>query len=353
MSVGHHPPLGLIEGFFGPPWSEPDRLAFAPFLQKNNFDFYLYAPKADPFLRKKWQEPWPAGYCEKLKLISRHFRSYGLRFGVGFSPFELHSISPREGRQKLQEKLQLLDDAGIDLLGLFFDDMPVHDGLARLQLEALETVRKATKAKIIFCPTFYSPDPKLEKVFGKRPQKYWDEIKTAPPEIEIAWTGPEVISKEISREHLQEATLLLGRKPFLWDNLFANDGPRNCKFLKICAPQGRTAAALHATNGWAWNPMNQAALSQLVLLASKFALLDRTAPQFALEQSLQESCSPELAAFFSRNRNEMLSQGLDRIEPATKNLWCSELHAWNHPMAREIEQWLKGEFSVGAECLTD
>lgn len=38
--------LGLIEGFFGPPWPESDRLAFAPLLRELGFDFFLYAPKA-------------------------------------------------------------------------------------------------------------------------------------------------------------------------------------------------------------------------------------------------------------------------------------------------------------------
>ena len=45
---------------------EQARLDFAPFLQKNNFSFYLYAPKADPFLRKKWREAWSGEYKAKL-----------------------------------------------------------------------------------------------------------------------------------------------------------------------------------------------------------------------------------------------------------------------------------------------
>ncbi len=348
-----HPPLGLIEGFFGPPWQEKARLAFAPFLQKNEFDFYLYAPKADPHLRKKWREPWTAEYKAKLKSYSQHFRSHQVKFGVGLSPFELHHLKPAEQKSLLKEKLGQLDDAGLDVLGLFFDDMPVHDGLAEAQLEAIEIVRASTKAKIIFCPAFYTPDPILEKVFGKRPENYWRDISKAPKEIEFAWTGPKVISEEISPEHLTETTELLGRKPFLWDNLYANDGPRNCKFLKIRPPKGRTRQALELSAGWAWNPMNQAALSELVLLASKFAVLDRMAPEFALAHALTESSPPDLGSFIKAHKNEMLETGLDKLEPATKAEWRQELKAWDHPLAREIDEWLAGEFNVGAECLTD
>jgi len=282
-----------------------------------------------------------------------HFRAHQVKFGIGLSPFELHKLGGREGKALLQDKLRQLDDLGLDVLGLFFDDMPVHEGLAESQLEAIEIVRSATKAKIIFCPAFYSPDPILEKVFGKRPEKYWEQIKAAPKEIDFAWTGPKVISEEIPVDHLKETAELLGRKPFLWDNLFANDGPRNCKFLKIRPPKGRTTAALHHSAGWAWNPMNQAALSKLVLLASRNAMLNRTAPEFALEEALQTSCPGGLAQFISKNRKEWLESGLDKIQEAQKAEWQAELKTFDHPAALEIGQWLAGGYAVGAECLTD
>jgi hypothetical protein len=352
--LSSHPPLGLIEGFFGPPWPEAERLAFAPFLQQNDFQFYIYAPKAQPFLRKRWQEPWPADFTATLKNLSQHFRSHKVQFGVGLSPFELHKLDPAKGKQELQSKLRQLDEIGLDVLGLFFDDMPVHEGMAAAQLEAIETVRQATKAKIIFCPAFYTPDPILEKVFGRRPEKYWDEIKAAPKEIDFAWTGPKVISEEIPLEHLYETADLLGRRPFLWDNLYANDGPRNCKFLKIRPPISRTRPALEACSGWAWNPMNQAALSRLVMLGARHSVLDRTAPSFALEQAMQESCPPSLANFVSRHRQEMLEKGLDKIEPEKKEEWSRALKEWaDHPVAREIDDWLAEKYVVGNECLTD
>lgn len=353
MTAPAHPTLGLIEGFFGPPWPERERLAMAPFLRDQSFDFYLYAPKADPYLRKKWREPWSPEYKQKLRTYSAHFRQHNVKFGVGLSPFELHKMSPAEAKQSLKEKLGNLEEAGLDVLGLFFDDFPVHEGLAQKQLEAIDIVRSHTSARIIFCPSFYSPDPILEKVFGKRPERYFEEIRTAPKEIEFAWTGPKVIPDEIPPEHLEETAELLGRKPFLWDNLFANDGPRNCKFLKIRPPKSRTAAALHHTSGWAWNPMNQAALSRLVLLASRHCMLDRTGPDFALEQAIQEYCPPGLAAFVSGHKKEMLELGLDKLEPSVKDEWRKELKAWDHAVAREIDGWLAGDFVVGAECLTD
>ncbi len=43
------------------------------------------------------------------------------------------------------------------------------------------------------------------------------------PEIDIFWTGPEIISREITVAHLQGVRGVLRRKPVIWDNLHAND----------------------------------------------------------------------------------------------------------------------------------
>ena len=43
------------------------------------------------------------------------------------------------------------------------------------------------------------------------------------PEIDIFWTGPEIISREITVAHLQDVRGVLRRKPVIWDNLHAND----------------------------------------------------------------------------------------------------------------------------------
>ena len=48
--------LGVIEGFYGKPYAQNDRLDLCKFLSDNKFDFYIYAPKNASFLRNKWQE---------------------------------------------------------------------------------------------------------------------------------------------------------------------------------------------------------------------------------------------------------------------------------------------------------
>ena len=58
---------GVIEGFFGKPWEWSARLSGAGFLRDCGYQFYIYAPKADPFLRRRWREPLPAETLQHLR----------------------------------------------------------------------------------------------------------------------------------------------------------------------------------------------------------------------------------------------------------------------------------------------
>jgi hypothetical protein len=66
---------GVIEGFFGKPWDWPGRLSSAGFLRDCGYQFYIYAPKADPFLRRRWREPLPAETLQHLRELSESCRA--------------------------------------------------------------------------------------------------------------------------------------------------------------------------------------------------------------------------------------------------------------------------------------
>jgi len=49
---------GVVEGFYGPPWSHRERLDLLAAAPALGLDTYLYAPKDDPWHRGRWREPW-------------------------------------------------------------------------------------------------------------------------------------------------------------------------------------------------------------------------------------------------------------------------------------------------------
>lgn len=346
--------IGVIEGFFGPQWPLEARLSYATVLGKIPHSYYIYAPKQDPHLRKKWREPWDENYLSFLSLMQKNFQREGVQFGVAISPFGLGEKLQADDLELLLQKIMTLSQLGIDMLGVFFDDMPVHGNLASVQAEVMGHIRNAFKAKIIFCPSFYSFDPILEKVFGKMPDRYLEDVASSiTSDIALAWTGPKVISTEISQAHLEEVATLLKRQPFMWENLFANDGPKNCKYLKLKPFTGRENGVSDQVESWGFNMMNQPELSKIVFLASKYVLLDKADPEVAYEKALEQLVSPRLANFILQHQKLFLEEGLDKIADDHKARLLQELSKFYEPAANEIADWLKGVYLVGSECLTD
>jgi hypothetical protein len=346
--------IGIVEGFFGPVWGHEARLAFAPFLHKYGGSFYIYAPKRDAHLRKAWRDEWTPEYLQELGALNDAFHNHQLKFGVALSPFGLGSHISELDWSHLKQKFEILSQLKIDYLGLFFDDMPSTADLLKVQTAVVELALKYFPVGLFFCPSYYTYDPILDKVFGQRPQGYVEGLKTAiPNEVEICWTGPKVISEEISRSHLEEVTSLLGRKPFIWENLFANDGPRNCKFLKLKYFTGRDESLATQTNGVGLNLMNQPYLSQLLYLSSLWVLNKNLSPADAFEQSCKELYRSEFANFLIKNRAIFLEVGLDKLSEEEKERLTSEIAGDQTPAAQEVLEWLKGSYIVGPECLTD
>lgn len=71
-------------------------------------------------------------------------------------------------------------------------------------------------------------------------------------DIDILWTGPKVISKELTVELIQEVTEVLRRPPVVWDNLHANDYDQKRVFLGPYS--GRSPELIPLLRGVLTNP---------------------------------------------------------------------------------------------------
>ena len=99
---------GVIEGFYGRPWCVDTRLAYADYLAQMGLNTYLYCPKADPWLRRRWQEAWPAQQWRQLVQLAERCRAAGIHWGVGLSPFELYRDYGAVQRGQLRAKLECI-----------------------------------------------------------------------------------------------------------------------------------------------------------------------------------------------------------------------------------------------------
>ena len=115
---------GVIEGFYGRTWSYETRRAYADYLARAGLNACLYSPKADPFLRKQWQQPWPQEQWQQLEQLSGVYRERGIAWGVGLSPFELYRDYGPAQRGQLQRKVESIMQLQAPVLAILFDDMP-------------------------------------------------------------------------------------------------------------------------------------------------------------------------------------------------------------------------------------
>ena len=342
--------IGIVEAFFGPEWSWKSRHQFCESLQSYGGNFYIYAPKRDSYLRKLWEQDHPAEVWSELKSLSLKCHRANVAFGIGLSPFEIHSQWNVKTKGLLREKVKKLEELDIKYLGLFFDDLKGISDLADRQLEIVNYVRDNTDKTLLFCPTYYSDDPLLDKIFGQRSLDYLQQIGTLPAAIRIFWTGSNVISKSISAEELDAVAGVLGRKPMIWDNYYANDGPKQCKFLKLKPLDGRSKAAFQRSAGWAFNLMNQPRVSEVLFASSVPVLRDGANPSDSFRQELRKAVGEHMD-LIERHRVTFVDVGLDGIDDKLKKEITSSLVAAG-PL-KEIADWINGKYLVGPECLTD
>jgi hyaluronoglucosaminidase len=350
------PELGIIEGFFGRPYSWDERAGMVRALAPAGYGFYLYAPKADAHLRRRWREPYPDAELARLAVFAEACRGAAVRFGVGLSPYELFLGFDDAAKAALAAKLDQLLSLGLDDLGVFFDDMKGDlPDLAARQVEIVHWIAgRAPGARLIVCPSYYTDDPVLDRVFGQRPPSYLEDLgRTLDPAIQLMWTGEEVCAREFTPGHLARVAQQMGRRPFLWDNYPVNDGPRMSRHLHLRAFTGRPAAIGGHIAGHAINTASQAVLSRIpaLTLAESYRAGEAYEYAAAFRRAARTVLGAELAEAVERNLLGLEDAGLDGLSDERKAALRARFAAFDHPGAREIVDWLDGGYAIGADEL--
>jgi hyaluronoglucosaminidase len=348
---------GVIEGFFGKPWSWPARLSGADFLRDCGYQFYIYAPKADPFLRRRWREPLPADTVQHLNELSARCRKRGIAFGIGLTPFEIYLNYDAGARRSLEAKVRQINEIGVDTLCILFDDMRGDvDGLSDLQAKVIADVCAWSNAgRFIVCPTYYSYDSRLAREFGPPPKSYLKDFGRLDPRIDFFWTGEKVISDGYTATHLTEVADDIGRKPFIWDNHISNDSRTRTNHLFLDPSAGSWSLPVEWAAGLAINPMNQPYLSRIALCGYQHLLAAGPGGEGrqALPGICVDLCGEPLAERLLADLDLLQNKGLAGLDADARR---RHLDAYakdeSNPYAQEIAAWLRGEYVFDPQCLT-
>lgn len=305
---------GVIEGFYGKPWSFEERLSMFDFMADHHYNTYVYAPKDDPYQRVSWGDLYPAAEAERMKQLVQGAENRRIRFVYSISPgvpapmpgqkLTQEAIDRSIGfsvaadRERLKKKLEQMRGLGVKTVMLSFDDVAsrmkdkdrgiygtdlgaAHVELANLVLEEQRALDP--EFTLWFAPTRYH---------GVKDNQYWQTVRAKlHPDIHVIWTGKEIVSPAIRSEEADQVAKWLGRKPLVWDNYPVNDFTYEIDHrpqLFLGPLEGRDADLHLHTAGLLANPMIQPEASKLALATVGDYLADPKAydPERAWGESL-------------------------------------------------------------------
>lgn len=349
--------LGVIEGFFGKSYGYTKRSHLLDFIHKNNYSFYIYAPKEDKALRSDLSESMPESTISELSFLGQKSRILNIDFGIGISPLNLSSSFDSLRNKLLQRIDSYTKRTNSVILALLFDDVKLEDPhIGFLQNKIIKDIYDNMPSRIkrlIVCPSYYSEDPILDRVFGKRPEHYFTELTASlPSDIDIFWTGPKVLSQDITENDILRATELLGRKPFIWDNYPVNDGKNIADFLFLSAFKGRRNL-LGKIEGHAVNPMLEMYLSYpaLTTLPLIYKNLSDSAIKDAWLKCLNDIFKDKTKLILE-NQKFFEKEGLSKISQIHKDELLSKLINDSSPAVLELKDYLLGKYRFDPACLT-
>ncbi|KAM6347595.1 protein O-GlcNAcase isoform 3-T3 [Alca torda] len=252
---------GVVEGFYGRPWVMEQRKELFRRLQKWGLNTYLYAPKDDYKHRMFWREMYSVEEAEQLMTLIAAAREHEIEFIYAISPgLDITFSNPKEV-STLKRKLDQVSQFGCRSFALLFDDIDhnmcaadkeVFSSFAHAQVSITNEIYQylGEPDTFLFCPTEYcgtfcypnvAQSPYLRTVGEK-----------LLPGIEVLWTGPKVVSKDIPVESIEEVSKIIRRAPVIWDNIHANDYDQKRLFLGPY--KGRSTELIPRLKGVLTNP---------------------------------------------------------------------------------------------------
>jgi len=249
---------GVVEGFYGNPYSHSDRIEQFKFYGRTKLNTYIYGPKDDPYHRDKWRELYPEQERKRISELVTQAHQRGVRFVWAIHP-GLDIKWTEEDRKAVVRKCEDMYRLGVRSFAVFFDDISADDESARHQAELLNYLYEhfeKTGMKIgslILCPTQYN------QAWAKG--AYLDILGTKMnPKIEIMWTGKTVVTM-IDRETMEYVNARIRRKGYIWLNYPVTDFAVD--HILLGPMRGNASDIDQLVSGFVANPMEYAEASKV------------------------------------------------------------------------------------------
>ncbi len=260
---------GVIEGFYGTPWTHTQRLRGIANFADFNMNTFMIAPKDSPWQRFKWRAPFDGDFISKIKELTSEGGRHGVSVAVCVSPGLSVTYSSADDRQAVLTRFQQLAEAGVTHFGLLFDDISwelsdaadvarytttalAHSEFSNAIYQGLRDIDP--NAILTVCPMHYS---------GRGDEPYLVDLgENLDPAINLFWTGRQILSEYLEIVDAEVFMKTTKRPPFYWDNFPVNDGSLRHS-LFIGPVRSRDKGLEKYSVGLLSNPMTQFEMSQL------------------------------------------------------------------------------------------
>ena len=253
---------GVVEGFYGTPWSHEARLRQLDFYGRNKMNVYIYGPKDDPWHRDKWRVPYPEAEGKRISELASYAKTKGVHFYWAIHP-GVDIKWTEADRDALVAKMEKMYDLGVRAFAVFFDDIWGEGTRADKQAELLNYVdnnfvkKHKDVAPLIMCPTEYN------RAWANDEKGYLKTLGTKMNQgIEIMWTGNSVVHC-IDKESMEWINQRIDRKAYIWWNFPVSDFVRDRILLGPAYGNGLDIAG--DVSGFVSNPMEHAEASKIAL----------------------------------------------------------------------------------------
>ncbi|WP_455664682.1 beta-N-acetylglucosaminidase [Phocaeicola sp.] len=254
---------GVVEGFYGTPWSHAARLRQLRFYGENKMNTYIYGPKDDPYHSSpNWRLPYPEKEATQLQELVKVAKENEVDFVWAIHPGQDIKWN-QEDRDLLLAKFEKMYALGVRSFAVFFDDISGEGTNPTKQAELLNYIDEYfVKAKpdvtpLVMCPTEYN------KSWSDPAKGYLTTLgDKLNPSIQIMWTGDRVIS-DITKEGIAWINERIKRPAYIWWNFPVSDYVRD--HLLMGPVYGNDTQIADQMSGFVTNPMEHAEASKIAI----------------------------------------------------------------------------------------
>lgn len=252
---------GVVEGFYGTPWSHARRLSLIRFMGGVKLNTYIYGPKDDPFHSSPdWRKPYPDAEAARIRELAAACRENHVDFVWAIHPGKDIRWNDEDFGRVLA-KFEAMHALGVRAFSVFFDDISGEGTKADQQAKLLNFLHerfvrpKGDVLPLVMCPTQYNR--------AWSGGDYLDLLdRELDPSIHVMWTGDRVVA-DLDRPAMQWINARIRRNAYIWWNFPVSDYVRNHLLLGPVYGNAPDIGPLYG--GFVSNPMERSEASKVAL----------------------------------------------------------------------------------------